>query len=361
MPREIVPSFRARGLLAFIVALSATTLTATSSVTASPTWSVLSDFTATSTPTSQMRSMRGLALSSDDSKLFAGFIQGTSSSGLRKIDSTTGGVDSTVTIAASRQPNAMATDDRGYVYAAASVPSTAASPDGRFGVYDSNLVAIGSLTNPGGTQRLAGLSVQQVGLSYYLYLAREATSSALIQRYDVTNAAAPVLDTTFGVGGSFDVRGFYPAAFNLTGLEVANDGTIFATSRDQNLVYKFSADLLTTSSVTITRAMDIALYGNELYVSNYNGSSSAISVLEQSDLSVVGTLTTGIARDNVTDSGYAGIDISSDGRIFLVDQIYKNTPSTSFQDRVLVSTAVPEPSFLALLSLLPLALRRRRA
>jgi hypothetical protein len=328
-----------------------------SGASAAITWAVESDFSATSTPTSQARSLRGLALSDDETKLFGGFIQGTSSSAVKRIDVASGGVDTSLTIANSRQPNAIATDDRGYVYAAASVPT--GSPDGQFRIYDSNL-ALQNTTTPAGTQRLAGLSVWKNGSSYYLYLAREATSSALIQRYLVDNVTAPVLDLSFGTGGSFDVRSIDATAFNLTGLEVAADGTIYATDRDKNSLFKISADLSTTQQVTVNRAMDVALYNGDVYVTQYDSNNSAIRVLKQSDLSLQGVLTTGIARDNVTDSGYAGIDVTADGRLFVVDQVYSNTPSSTFKDRILVSTVVPEPASLGLLVLGGCLLAKRR-
>ena len=59
--------------------------------------------------------MRALALSDDDSKMYVGFIHWTTSSAIRKVDVATGGTDVTTTIANSRQPKAMATDDRGNV------------------------------------------------------------------------------------------------------------------------------------------------------------------------------------------------------------------------------------------------------
>jgi hypothetical protein len=228
-----------------------------------------------------------------------------------------------------------------------------------FRVYDSNLTSFTPFT-PAGTQRIGGMSVYKNGSTYYLYVAREAASSAVIERYNVTNTGSISLDTSFGVLGQYNVVTNLPTALNLTGLEVDSDGTIYATDRDIDKVFKISADLSTFSSVTLSKAMDVAMFGDKLYVSQYNGSSSSIGVLNKSDLSFVETLNTGIARDNVTDSGYAGIDISASGKIYLVDQLYSNTPSTLFKDRILVSSAVPEPTCASLLGLASLAVLRRR-
>src|SRR4051812_814497 len=87
-----------RGLIAACSCALAVVVTA-SSASAAITWSVETDFTATSTPTSQARSLRGLALSDDETKLYGGFIQGTTSSAVKRIDVATGLVDTSLTIA----------------------------------------------------------------------------------------------------------------------------------------------------------------------------------------------------------------------------------------------------------------------
>lgn len=306
-------------------------------------WSVLTSFSGTSSPTSEARSMRSLALSSDDSVAYVGFLQGTSSSAIRKIDATTGAVLGSLTIASSRQPKAAATDDRGYVYFSTARPTS--TTDGQFRVYDQNLNLLQSFL-PAGTQRIGGICLKRVGGTYLLYVAREASSSALIERYDVTDYSAIFLDTTFAAGGQLDLRTFFPTAANLTGIEVDDDGTIFQTSRDADAIYRISANSLNASVATVPRAMDVAIRGARLYVTHYDSANSKVSVLNKSDLSFLCFLPTGISRSSVSDSGYAGIDITADGRIYLADQVYNNTPSTLVQDRILTSTVLPdEPIF----------------
>src|ERR1043166_4400130 len=75
---------------------------------AAVTWTTLADYSGTSSPSSTARSLRGLALSNDDLKLYVGFIQGTSSSAVRKVDALSGATDVTSTIAGSREPKAIA-------------------------------------------------------------------------------------------------------------------------------------------------------------------------------------------------------------------------------------------------------------
>src|SRR4051812_6452317 len=93
----------------------ALSLLITSAAPAAITWSLETDFTGTSSPSSTARSLRGLALSDDDTKLYGGFIQGTTSSAVKRIDVSGTLVDASSTIASSRQPKAIATDDRGNV------------------------------------------------------------------------------------------------------------------------------------------------------------------------------------------------------------------------------------------------------
>src|SRR3954447_942071 len=81
------------------------------------TWTTLEDYTGTISP-SQNRSLRGLALSDNDLSVYGGFIQGTSSSSLHKVNVASPTGDVVTTIANSRQPKAIATDDRGNVYSA---------------------------------------------------------------------------------------------------------------------------------------------------------------------------------------------------------------------------------------------------
>ncbi len=96
-------------------------------------------------------------------------------------------------------------------------------------------------------------------------------------------------------------------------------------------------------------------------MSQYLANASTVAVLEKSDLSLDSTLVTGIPRTNTaTDSGYSGIDVAADGRIYLVDQLYQapsayTPPATSFNptpqpmgvtnvnfDRVLVSSRLAD-------------------
>jgi hypothetical protein len=150
-------------------------------------------------------------------------------------------------------------------------------------------------------------------------------------------------------------------------MEVADDGTLFVADRDNSKLFKISADLSTVTSVTVASAQDVALYEGKLYVSSYAGTASKIAVLNASDLSFVQdidiTTLDGSAYSRANSEGFAGIDIDSTGHLWLLDENYGSAPGGVVRDRLLVSSAVPEPSTLGLLVLggSALLMRRRRA
>ena len=85
--------------------------------------------------------------------------------------------------------------------------------------------------------------------------------------------------------------------------------------------------------------MDVAIYGPDLYISQYDANNSAVAVLKASDLSLEQTLFTGFAHSSTAaDSGYSGIDITSNGRIFVADQLYSGR-GTATACRILLGRA----------------------
>ena len=317
------------------------------SAVAAPTWSQL--YTQTSTTT---RSLRSLELSSNDSQVFAGFIQGSSTSAVYDLDPVlVNTVDQTYGMSGV-QPNGLATDDRGNLYI-----GTGSSGNIRIRATSNLATQVNPGFNGGTTATAEGVDILKSGSNYYLYVSR---GNGTVQKFDVTNPAAPIVDTTFGTGGTFTV----PGAGQLRGLTVAPTGEIYVAQRDTTgsdrlgTVYKLTAgNSPTVTSTSVSGAMDIALFGGSLYVTKYTAGTSAIAQLDASTLALQDTLTTGFSRGSL--EGYAGIDVTSDGRLYMVDQIYAGT-GTNASDRVLVSTAVPEPVGLAVIGLASLALVRRR-
>jgi hypothetical protein len=251
------------------------------------------------------------------------------------------------------QPKAVATDDRGNVFIAFRNSGNTSS------YLQSSTATFGSSSNSAGTSPvIGGITAYSSGSTYYALAGFE--SGGLIRRYDVTTPGTMALDTTFGALGSYSI----PGASDIRGVEVDAAGNIFAASRGDNKLYRVSADLSTVNSVNLTRAMDVALYGGNAYVTSYNGTNSLISVYDTTTLALVDTITISLLDGNPysrgSNEGWSGIDIDSTGHIWLADQHYGSTGGT--QDRLLVSSPVPEPTGIALLGLGAgvLLLRRRR-
>ncbi len=357
------------------------------------TWEVHSEYFGTQDGVSQARSLRGLALSDDGQALYAGMIQGSTSATILKVSSDTlaipgsdtamignlpnpygtnpvydVGVDAFYTT--FTQPKGLATDDRGYVYATRN-PSSG-SDTLEVTIFNANLDAVvGQILSTFSSSQLGGVAVHRDGNDYFAYVGRNS-GAGTIERWNVTDPTNTFLDTTWGANGRADLRsvpGWISAGVN--GVEVGPDGTVYAAggiaSGTRDSVFRISADgdLSDVQRVDVDGAMDVAYFQGRLYVAQYLQANSAIAVLDADDLSFVETLNTGFAHEASLGTGYSGIDISPDGRIFVVDQIYKfvpasgsfTPPATSFNpdpdpitgtriyfDRIYVSSQLADPA-----------------
>jgi hypothetical protein len=365
------------------------------SVPAALTWDVQSDYFGTQDGISQTRSLRGVAVTSDGQSVIGAFIQGTSTSGLREVDSGilttnpdtavignfngsganpypgnpvyTGGAtgDLEAAVGTTTRPKSVDTDDRGYVYAAFE-----SDPAHSLIIYNSTMTATVatvtgvSITNP-------TVSVQHIGPNYYAYL---KTGTGIVQRYDVTNPASPTIDLTWGTGGIANLQsvpGWSAASVNA--IYTDSDGIVYVaggiTVAGRDSVFRIPAngDVSTATRVSLNGAMDLAVFQDKLYVSRYLSTTSSIAVLNKADLSSAGAdLTTGFTHTNTnSDSGYSGLAINYRGQIYVADQWYLNVnptssytpPVTSFNptpsaitgtnilfDRILVSSPLVTPS-----------------
>lgn len=305
------------------------------------------------TTTNQMRS---LALSQDGSNsVYVGYIQTSGTRDVHRHDwnpaYTLLNQRNDLATYGTQQPKAIATDDRGNVFIGNRNSGTNTS---NISAHSSALVFSNSVGV--GSPVLGGMTVVKSGASYYAYASFEGLG--LVQRYNVTNPAAITIDATFGVAGSFNIPG---GTANLRGIEVDSAGNIFVASRDDNKIYKVSADLSTTTSVALTRAMDVAMFGGNIYATSYTGTTSKISVFD-SNLTFIEDISISTLDGNPysrgASEGWSGIDIGADGRIWLVDQHYGSTGGT--QDRLLVSSPIPAPGVMSLLALGGMIAARRR-
>ncbi|MEU8870612.1 Ig-like domain repeat protein, partial [Streptomyces javensis] len=331
-------------------------------------WSALVDQTVPATDTS---SIRGVAVSSDGTAVYTTWIQQSPTNRrVRKYATATPNtllasfalpastVDPVNCPAGREQAKSIATDDRGFVYIGSGDRDIACGGPGDVDrpyvlVLDSSLTPVSGKvqTSDAATKdkRIGGAAILKSGSVYYLYISRESGSGeAYIQRFDVTNPASPVLDTTFNGTGTFNLAtlpGFSTAGFP-RGLTVAPDGTIYLASTDtgnftNGTVYRIASDLSSATSVTEFGAMDVALRSGKVYATQYLANNSQIAVLDAATLTQVATIT--IPQfphpNTALDTGYSGIDISSDGKIYLADQLYSTVGGVS--DRLLVSSPLP--------------------
>jgi hypothetical protein len=338
------------------------------------TWQVQSDYFGTQDTVSQARSLRGLALSADDQHVYGGFIAGTTSAAIREVGSGvnaamignepvpfgtnppyTTGLEARVTT--FNQPKGTATDDRGNVYATLTTSSNASNQS--WGIYNTSLssqLSTKSSSNAVASQ-LSGIAAAKLGGQYFAYV---GWKNGQIERWDVTNAANPVLDAGWGVAGKITLKTINANAY-LNGLEIADNGDIFVaggllgtTSFGDALIRIPAAAAAagnvtagTTSSTPVggganglggPAAMDVALYGGNAYVTEYLQTNSTIGVFNQSTLASAGIITPPnlagpsgqtATYNSGTDSGFSGIDISGDGKIYVAEQVYKQYASTT--------------------------------
>ncbi|HVX11764.1 MAG TPA: DUF4214 domain-containing protein [Pirellulales bacterium] len=318
-------------------------------------WNVLSDTTGSSP--GDPYSLRGVALSNDGSNLYAGYIH---SSGIDEISTTNSAVGASVSTP-DEQPKGLATDDRGNVYATLNTGSAATSQP--WMIYSSDLVPVSGTNFMSATtdpKQLSGMAVQKLDGHYYLYISSNK-GAGTIERWNVDDPSDPVLDTSWGTNGIIDLQS---SSFGLgansyvNGLVVDTDGTIYATggvsTTDRgDTVFKISPNGLSVEgTASVSGAMDDALDGGQLYVTQYLGPDSEIAVLNTSDLSLSGTITDSPkgAYANTTpdsqgyDAGYSGIAISTSGQIYVAEQLYTDNNDGLFHDRVLVSSPIAAPT-----------------
>ncbi len=282
---------------------------------AQPTWQVQSDYFGERNTLAQPRTIRGMALSKDGLSVYTGLIQSpsTGTTSLRKVSSEilavpgtdhvifgngmpcgtntadpkfgqvganpvyaggstcvdgtpsyTGGFEGWIDVPNS--PEGIDTDDRGNVYVALTSGISNAS---RVEIYNSDLsVQVGTFMTSGNPR---GVRIHKIGSIYYAYIASELG----LQRYNVTDVAAPVLDNSYT-----------PGIFGLTNLDIDLDGTVYVTGNNQ--VRRISSSGVLTHTVTVTNAQGVAVYYDKLYVIRTGSPTQPITVLSKADLTSAG-------------------------------------------------------------------------
>ncbi|HEX7706031.1 MAG TPA: IPT/TIG domain-containing protein [Thermoanaerobaculia bacterium] len=311
-------------------------------------WTVLVNNEAVSSPTSEPRSLRAIALTPDGSLIYASFIQGSSSHEVREYDSTTGAELRSFRVSTGAVPAvSIAVDDRGIIYVGRNPAQGDLVSTSVIRIFDSmdNFAQLAELfvTDVGHDKRPRGIKAVKLGTDYYLYTAGASSTSGNINRWNVNDPENPVLDVTFGTDGLVDLFLLDNTAAYLRGLDVAADGTIYVASLDNGKIFKVSPDLLTITSATIPGGRlphDVALDGTLLYVSTYDGADSRVEVYDATTLTWIETIDvlTEAGTTRGDEEGFPGIEVGPDGRVFVADQLYYWVGS-DLHDRIFVSSA----------------------
>lgn len=282
--------------------------------------------------------MRGFTASPDGEYLYGGILQ--NDRGVFRFNATDGSSAGTYRDAEPGFSKGLAADDRGNLY----VGISNAANDGavKFACVDKDLKELSLTTiEIAGKVGVNGATVVKNGDKYLLYFVVNYGPNT-IRCYDVTNPAAPVVYKSFGTDGVADIKALCGNDI-AEGSYIAVDeaGIVYLTANADgagskgDCVLKIAADGKSIISRTaIPEAYGTYYFNGYLLVSTYAGASSAVYVLNASDLSQVATI--GGMADA---SNYSGVALVNK-RIYISDQGFGGG------DRILVSgeLALSEPA-----------------
>lgn len=221
--------------------------------------------------------MRGMAISQDGKYMFGGFLNPNGSSAIEMWEIATGKIVTGIQFiqpenSKSSYPKGLATDDRGYLYAALAYNPNNTKADLAVYDYADNLKLLShttiATTSPDVKTGVNGITVQNLGGVYYAYIIVNYDVDYLV-RVNVTDPANPFLDTSFGVNGLIDLQ---KEPFNLKEgnyLDVDTDGTIYlgCQTNSDKLLMVISADgSLVLNQVSHPTAYGVALWGDYVFV-----------------------------------------------------------------------------------------------
>lgn len=221
--------------------------------------------------------MRGMAISQDGKYAFGGYLNPKGSSAIEMSEIATGKVvagfqfvqpDGSVSY-----PKGLATDDRGYLYAAlAWNPNNTRADLAAFTYADGTIKQVGYAnvvtTSESVKTGVNGLAVEKVNGNYYAYVVVNYDVDYLA-RLNVNDPTNPVLDVAFGNGGLVDLQ---KEPFNLKEgnyLDVDTDGTIYlaGNNSDGQKVLVISADgNLILNELPHDTAYGVAVWNDYLFV-----------------------------------------------------------------------------------------------
>jgi len=268
---------------------------------------------------------RPLAASADGSTIYGGYIKSSvpADRGIAAIDAQTGTQKWIYNPGYESYTKGVAADDRGNVYVGiAHAPSE-------------DVVSIDIVSAEGkkistfdikeaGEFGVNGLAIYRNGESYILYIVTNYGPNR-IYAYDVTDAAKPVADTSFGNNGVVNLKMLTGNdACEGTYLVADSNGDLYMTANLGNgnkgdCVLKISANgTKAEKAFECTEAYGIDMANGYIFVSTYEGAQSHVYAYQQSDYHQV------MKVDAIADStNYAGV-VYVDGKLYVSDQSYNS-------------------------------------
>lgn len=225
--------------------------------------------------------MRGMAISQDGKYMFGGYLNPNGSSAIEMYETATGKIVSGFQFIQSENskssyPKGLATDDRGYLYAALAYNPNNTRADIAVFEYADGIKQVGYanilMTNADTKTGVNGITVEKVNGTYYAYVVVNYDVDYLA-RFDVTDPANPVLDASFGEGGLINLQAEPYKLSEANYLDVDTDGTIYLACKDSAkkvIVLSSDGSMILNTLEFDTTAYGVALYGDYLIVTSQN-------------------------------------------------------------------------------------------
>ncbi len=242
----------------------------------------------------EVYTMRGMAVSHDAKYLFGGFLHPNGLGGIGMFDAATGKVLSAIQYDQGDGkfsfPKGLATDDRGYLYAAlANQPNNYKNKLGIYSYAEEKLALVKDLEfftiETDDKTGVNGITVENLNGTYYAYIVVNYKTDYLY-RINVTDPSNPYIDTSFGTDGRIDLLdAVYGSGdkdnIDACYLDVDTDGTIYLalTDKPTRKLVVLSADGKTVQKSVDTgsnAAYGVALYGDYVFVCMQNTGKVAI-------------------------------------------------------------------------------------
>lgn len=253
-------------------------------------------------------SMRGMAISQDGKYAFGGYLNPNGTSAIEMTEIATGKVVSGIQYiqpenGKSSYPKGLATDDRGYLYAALAYnPNNTRADIATYTYADNTLKQIGYAnvvtTNESVKTGVNGITVEKINGSYYAYVVVNYDVDYLA-RLNVDDPTNPVLDTSFGENGLIDLQKEPYSLKEANYLDVDTDGTIYLACNgqsDKKVLILSSDGSLILNQIVHDTAYGVAVWGNYLFVTTQK--TGKIGIYDKTLLTLVASIE--ITSDNMS-------------------------------------------------------------